>query len=352
MKPLFFRNIFLSWYETCKRDLPWRVSPAPYNVWISEIILQQTRIDQGIHYYNRFVEKYPNCTILASTTENEVLKMWQGLGYYSRARNLYAASKQITNEYNGIFPNNFDELKKLKGVGEYTAAAIASIAFNVPVAAIDGNVYRVLSRLFEIDIPINSAKGINQFKKLANELIDPDRPGDFNQAIMEFGALQCIPANPDCTNCPFQQVCLAYKNETIKYLPVKIKGQKVRDRYFNYLVIEFDHSVLFNKRIEQDIWKNLFDFPLLETATFSEPDELFQSDAWSIFFEKEKIRVSHISEETIHLLSHQRIHARFIHILPDSLQNIPPQFKMIDKKDIFGLPVPKIIERYLSRMDI
>jgi A/G-specific adenine glycosylase len=351
MNTLHFRKILLSWYGSHKRDLPWRDTSSPYNIWISEIILQQTRINQGIHYYNRFVEKYPDVITLALSAEQEVLKMWQGLGYYSRARNLLFASKQILNDYNGIFPTNSNEIKKLKGVGEYTAAAIASIVFNEPVAAIDGNVYRVLSRIFTIDAPINSGKGKKQFKELANQLIDPKQPGDFNQAIMEFGALQCTPVNPECSICPFQSVCLAFINETVKYFPVKIKSPKVRDRYFNYLVIEQGQSFFFNKRVDQDIWKNLYDFPLLETNHSIEPEKLILSDDWESLFNNEKVSITHISEEIIHILSHQRIHARFYHILPNSMKNLPSQYVMINKKDIFGLPVPKIMETYLFEMN-
>ena len=350
MNTLFFRKILLSWYDSNKRDLPWRVLPTPYNVWISEIILQQTRVNQGINYYIRFVDKYPDIASLASSSEENILKMWQGLGYYSRARNLLFASKQILNNYKGIFPDRFEEIKKLKGVGEYTAAAIASIAFHEPVAAIDGNVYRVLSRIFEIDTPINSGNGKKQFKELANQLIDPLQPGNFNQAIMEFGALQCIPINPDCIVCPFKGGCIAFKNETVKYVPVKTKSAKVRDRYFNYLVIEQDHSILFNKRIDQDIWKNLYDFPLIETNHSLNPEELIHSKNWKHFFNNGKVSITRVSEEITHLLSHQRIHARFYHILSDSFKKITSPYILIDKKDIFDLPVPKIIEKHLLKI--
>jgi len=348
---LFFRKKLLSWYDSHKRDLPWRILPTPYNVWISEIILQQTRINQGFNYYNRFVEMYPDIASLASSSEENVLKMWQGLGYYTRARNLHFASKQILNNFNGIFPDRFEEIKKLKGVGEYTAAAIASIAFNETVAAIDGNVYRVLSRIFDIDIPINSGEGRKKFKELANQLIDPIKPGDFNQALMEFGALQCIPVNPDCTICPFQSTCIAFRNQTIKYVPVKIKGPKVRERYFNYLAIEQNHSILFHKRIDQDIWKNLYDFPLIESNHPVNLDELILSETWKLFFSNGNVSISEISEEIIHLLSHQRIHARFYHILSEPFEKITSRYILIDKKDIFDLPVPKIIEKYLLKMN-
>jgi A/G-specific adenine glycosylase len=352
MNSLHFRKILLLWYDSHKRDLPWRDAITPYNVWISEIILQQTRINQGIHYYNRFIEKYPDVLSLASASEEDVLKMWQGLGYYSRARNLHFASKQILIEYKGVFPTHFQEIKKLKGVGEYTAAAIASIVFNEPVAAIDGNVYRVLSRIFAVDVLANSTSGKNYFKNLAAELIDPEFPGDFNQALMEFGALQCTPANPDCTVCPFQGNCLAFRNDKIKCYPVKKVKTQIRHRYFNYFVIEQGESILFKKRVEQDIWKNLYDFPLIETDQPFTSEKLNRSDSLKQIFQTEKITFIHVSDEISHLLSHQRIHARFYHVLPNSVKIFPSHYRLINKKDIFGIPVPKIIEKYLFKLNL
>jgi A/G-specific adenine glycosylase len=350
MKPLYFRKILLLWYSSNKRDLPWREKPSPYNVWISEIILQQTRIDQGIKYYYKLISKYPDLKSLASASEQDILKMWQGLGYYSRARNLLSASKQILNNYNGIFPTSCIELKKIKGVGEYTASAVASIAFNEPVAAIDGNAYRVLSRIFSINLPIDTATGKNYFKKLANEIIDRKNPGDFNQAIMDFGSLQCIPVSPDCTVCPFHNECSAFLKGMVHKFPLKKGKTQLRNRYFHYLVIEQGPYILFNKRIQNDIWKNLYDFPLIETSQPIDHSELIFAEKWKNIFNQEKASITHISEDLIHLLTHQRIHTRFYHILPDSLKNIPSQFSLIDKKDIFDLPVPKIIENYLLKL--
>jgi A/G-specific adenine glycosylase len=351
MKPLHFRKILLSWYNSNKRELPWRNIITPYNVWISEIILQQTRINQGINYYNRFIEKYPDNTTLAASNEEDVLKMWQGLGYYSRARNLFFASKQISNEYHGIFPTAFKEIKKLKGVGEYTAAAIASIVFNEPVASIDGNVYRVLSRIFAIDLPIDTVSGKRYFKILANELIDPENPGDFNQALMEFGALQCSPINPDCLTCTFQDICIAFKCGEIKKFPVKKSKTQIRNRYFNYLVIEKDNSIFFTKRVEQDIWKNLYDFPLIETTHSLTLVELILLEKWKQIFNNYKVSIINISEEITHILSHQRIHVRFYHILWNSVKKFPSHYIMINEKDIFDLPVPIIIEKYLHQLN-
>jgi len=352
MNTLFFKEILLLWYQSHKRDLPWRDNPTPYHIWISEIILQQTRINQGINYYNRFIEKYPDCASLASASEEEVLKLWQGLGYYSRARNLHAASQQIQNEFGGVFPSDFQTLKKLKGIGEYTAAAIASIAFNETIASIDGNVYRVLSRIFAIDIPINSAEGKKYFQNLASQLIDPLNPGDFNQAVMEFGALQCTPSNPDCTVCPLMNGCLAYQNESIKSYPVKIRCQKVRDRFFNYLIIKKGPSIYFHKRVDNDIWKNLYDFPLIETTAEEHPREFILSEEWKNFFHHKKIKLTGFSEGLTHQLSHQRIHVRFYHVKINFELNLGSSFILINKKDIFELPVPTVIERYLTKTDL
>ena len=234
---MIFSNRLVTWYLQNKRDLPWRQSINPYTVWLSEIILQQTRVDQGTAYFFKFIEQFPTVYNLANASEEEVLKLWQGLGYYSRARNLHSAANYIVNELNGKFPTTYSEILKLKGVGDYTASAIASICFNEPTAVVDGNVYRVLARYFGISTPINSTSGIKEFKKLAQELIVEDIPGTFNQAIMEFGACMCKPQNPDCFNCPLNDSCVALSNNTIAQLPVKINKTKVRKRYFNYLVI-------------------------------------------------------------------------------------------------------------------
>ena len=347
MNSLFFSRKILNWYHENKRDLPWRSTSDPYKIWISEIILQQTRIEQGTSYYHNFVDRFPNIESLANASEDEILKVWQGLGYYSRARNLHFGAKQIVNEWEGRFPNNSSDLLTIKGIGEYTAAAIASIAYNEPVAAIDGNVYRVLSRYFGIDTPIDSTAGKKQFKQLANQLMLKTTPGDFNQAIMEFGALHCKPKNPDCNSCPLQKNCQAFLLKSIIQLPVKSKKQKVRNRYFYYLVLENNHSVYVNKRTENDIWKNMFDFPLIESPTELSLQQLTSTSQWKILFDSIPITFHHLSKEYIHLLSHQRVHAWFIHLSVKSEKKLPPNFLKIDKKNTFELAVPKIIENYL-----
>lgn len=348
MKTLYFSDIFLSWYSSNRRLLPWRFNIKPYNVWIAEIIFQQTRINQGIDYYLKFIERFPEITNLANADEQEVLKMWQGLGYYSRARNLLSSAKEIVFELDGNFPSNYLQLKKLKGVGDYTAAAIASIAFNEPVVAIDGNVCRVLSRLFAMDLPIDTPAGKYQIKLIAENIIDTDNPGDFNQALMEFGALQCTPRNPNCLDCPLNNDCLAFKTHSVEFFPIKSKKVKINIRYFNYFIIEQGEIILFKKRIEQDIWKNLYDFPMIETTKNISPEDLMTSEMWKVFFNNHKVSIIKISDEVTHQLVHQKIIARFYFVTCDEDLYFKGSFIPIDKKNIFALPVPKVIENLLK----
>jgi len=248
-----FSSKLINWYHQNKRDLPWRNSTDPYQIWLSEIILQQTRVDQGLSYFNKFIEHHPNVNSLANAPEKEVLNLWQGLGYYSRARNLHFTAKVISKEHKGIFPSDYNDILKLKGVGEYTAAAIASFAYNLSYPVIDGNVYRVLSRIFGIENPIDSSKGKKIFKALATELIDNKNPATYNQAIMEFGALQCTPKKPKCEDCPFRLECYALKNELTAELPKKEKKIKQRNRYFNYVVVIDNEKIYLKERKEKDI---------------------------------------------------------------------------------------------------
>ena len=261
-----FSNILIKWYLQNKRDMPWRNTTNPYYIWLSEIILQQTRVEQGTAYYLKFVEIFPTVYDLASAKESEVLKLWQGLGYYSRARNLHFTGNYIVNELNGQFPSTYNEILKLKGVGDYTASAIASFCFDEPTAVVDGNVYRVLSRFFDIETPINSTKGIKYFKELAQELIDVDNAATHNQSIMEFGARMCKPQNPDCEICPLNDKCLALQQNKIKSLPVKDKKIKLKKRFFNYLVlVSSDEKTILNLREGKGIWQGLYEFPLVES---------------------------------------------------------------------------------------
>lgn len=306
-----FNSVLNNWYSKNKRDLPWRKTKDPYKIWLSEIILQQTQIVQGLPYYEAFTRNYPTVFDLAKASESEVLKLWQGLGYYSRARNLYFTAKYISETLNGVFPTTYNDLKNLKGVGDYTASAIASICYNLPTAVVDGNVYRVLSRYFGVDIPINSTEGIKTFKALATELIDRHNPGDYNQAIMEFGARQCKPKNPDCITCPLNESCIAYHEGTISALPVKLKKTKISIKHFNFLVfISNDGKTHFEERTKKGIWQNLYQFPLIETK--NEASDITNTDAFKDFSEHNYIEVTLYNKAPlIHKLSHQHLYTKF-----------------------------------------
>lgn len=262
-----FSNLLINWYLQNQRDLPWRNSQDPYQIWLSEIILQQTRVAQGLPYFESFLQAFPTIFDLANASEQEVLKLWQGLGYYSRARNLHATAQKVVQDFGGVFPNTFEDLKKLKGVGDYTAAAIASFCFKVPVPVVDGNVYRVLSRYFGIDTDIASSKAFKEFFDLSKALIDKNQPDVYNQAIMEFGALHCVPQNPACELCVFETSCVANKESKVKTLPVKLKKVKVKQRFFHYIIYKDERSYFkLNQRVQKDIWQNLYEFDLLESA--------------------------------------------------------------------------------------
>ena len=309
-----FSNKLITWYLQNKRDLPWRNTSNPYHVWLSEIILQQTRVAQGLPYYEKFVEAYPTVHDLAQATEAEILKNWQGLGYYSRARNLHATAKNISEDMNGIFPQNYRDLLKLKGVGDYTASAIASICYDHPEAVVDGNVFRVLSRVFGISTPINTSAGQKQFKELAQQLIDPKYPGTFNQAIMEFGARYCVPQNPNCEDCIFANSCVAFGEKKVAELPVKIKAKPVRKRYFNYLVILSENEKTFlQQRRGKGIWQKLYEFPLIESAEIIDLHVLKSIPQFELLTQDITIDSITLYNEKpiIHKLSHQHINTHF-----------------------------------------
>ncbi|MGW9684267.1 A/G-specific adenine glycosylase [Flagellimonas sp. 2504JD1-5] len=307
-----FSEHILKWYGEHKRDLPWRATKDPYKIWLSEIMLQQTRVEQGTPYYYKFIAAFPTVFELSKAKEEQVLKLWQGLGYYSRARNLHATAKTIVDTYNGQFPNTYSELIKLKGVGDYTASAIASICFNEPEPVVDGNVYRALSRYFGIEIPINSSAGIKYFKELAREVMHPANIRDYNQGIMEFGSIQCAPKNPNCGHCPLNLSCAALQKNKVTDLPVKINKTKIKDRYFNYMVfLDVEGNTLLEKRMGKGIWQNLYQFPLLESEKIldleSLKDALCQKKQWPSF---QKI-VLHNNKPIIHKLSHQHLYTQF-----------------------------------------
>lgn len=345
----FFSKNLVAWYLQNKRLLPWRQTKDPYKIWLSEIILQQTRVAQGLPYYNKFVKAYPTVQDLASAQEESVLKLWQGLGYYSRARNLHITSKFVAKELKGVFPTNYVGLKKLKGIGDYTASAISSICFDEATAVVDGNVYRVLSRVFKVVLPITSTAGIKYFKALAQELLDTSQPGTYNQALMEFGARYCVPQNPACDSCIFNNRCEAFKNKMVSQLPVKLKKLKVKKRYFNYLVVisEDDRTVL-EQRKGKGIWQNLYQFPLIEcTAEISE-EKLRLKDDFKTFAEPLKIKgISKFNEQPVlHKLSHQHLVTTFWIVNVREYKD-----KGIPISEIQSLPVPILIANFLEKFN-
>ena len=346
----FIHDTLINWFAENRRDLPWRHNPTPYQVWLSEIILQQTRVNQGWDYYLRFVEKWPTVNDLANATEEEVLKMWQGLGYYSRARNLHQCAKQIVEQHGGQFPADFEKLKQLKGIGDYTAAAIASIAFDLPHAVVDGNVYRVLSRLFDIDTPININEGQTVFAKIADDLLNREQPGLHNQAMMEFGALQCTPKNPNCLLCPLQAQCLAFANQTVMQRPVKLQKLKVTTRYFNYLVFRMEGNVYLHKRSGNDIWKNLYDFPCIESENPMTVEEVIASEKFQQLIENKSFTIIKTSPTFTHKLTHRTIIAQFIEIkLEEKLLRIETkELFLTPETDLGNFPIPRLIDLYLN----
>ena len=342
----FFSNSILSWYRENPRYLPWRETQDPYKIWLSEIILQQTRVAQGLPYYEAFSKAYPTVQALAEAPEEEILRLWQGLGYYSRARNLHGCAKYISSELGGVFPNRYASLIQLKGVGSYTASAIASFAFGEVQAVVDGNVFRVLARYFGIATDIASGKGKKEFEALANQLIPEDSPGEFNQAMMDFGSRCCVPKNPNCAECPLSASCFAFQKGLVSSLPVKNKKTKVKERILNYLVIRCGDQLVWNKRSKGDIWTGLYDFPLLQQETFPWKESLSKE---AVLFPK-KYR---------HLLSHQRILASFweIELSPNKHAELVhwcqnEGFDLVEQQKIDALPKPKLIVRYLTDREI
>jgi len=343
-----FSRTLNQWYRSNKRDLPWRNTTDPYKVWLSVIILQQTRVDQGMSYYLKFIEHYPTVEGLARASEDQVLKLWQGLGYYSRARNLHSTAKTIAHDYNGIFPNNYKGLLKLKGVGPYTAAAIASFCFGENQAVVDGNVYRVLARIHGEFSPIDTPAGKRRFQQLADEALDPLYPGEHNQAMMEFGATHCTPKSPKCESCPFNKVCIAYRTDQVSLLPQKSKKQKVKDVFFNYLVFaESDHLWL-RKRNENGIWKNLHDFPLIESDSRKESDWLARESTEKYGSVKRVQEPIPVEKEYTHVLSHRKIHARFYLVNAGPENNAEENLIRVHKSKIGDFAIPRLIENFFE----
>ena len=341
-----FHNILINWYLQNKRDLPWRNTTNPYHIWLSEIMLQQTRVAQGMPYFYSFTKEFPTVFDLANADEEKVLKLWQGLGYYSRARNLHKTAQYVSNELNGIFPPTYKELLKLNGVGEYTAAAIASFSYNEVVPVVDGNVFRVLSRYFGIESDISLPATKKEFTALAQELMPKDNPAIFNQSIMEFGALQCVPKNPDCSICVFNDSCVALQKKKIDVLPVKSKRTKVTNRFFNYLVLEdILGNTIVQKRTSKGIWHNLYEFPLLETSEIADFNFVSKTVQNDIFSNYTILGIEDCSYATvIHKLSHQHLHIQFWKI---KIRNLIENG--VNKELLKTFPFPVVIYNFIEK---
>ncbi len=348
---MYISRKLITWYRSNRRELPWRETADPYIIWISEIILQQTRVAQGLDYFNRFVARFPDVQTLAEASEDEVLKYWQGLGYYSRARNLHAAAQTIMRQFGGKFPTGYPEIRSLKGIGDYTAAAIVSFAWNQPYAVVDGNVYRVLSRLFAIDTPIDSTQGKKAFAGLASSLLSHRQAGLHNQAVMELGALQCVPQNPDCPACPLSDVCMAYLRRDVQAYPKKQGKAKTRNRYFHYLHIIYnkERTTWIQKRKGDDIWKGLYQFPLIETGQPCEWPALSRQEEWEkIFRECGEIIVRSVSPVRKHVLSHQTLHAAFYQIEVEKTGGLSAAYQAVPADELDSYAVPALIRKYLD----
>ena len=325
-----FAETLIAWYEEHKRDLPWRGETDPYKIWVSEIILQQTRVQQGWDYYLRFIDNFPNVKTLAEADEERVLKVWQGLGYYSRARNMHTAAREIMTRHNGKFPKTYDNILSLKGIGKYTAAAVASIAFQLPHPAVDGNVIRIISRIFGVCDDVTQPTVVKRITEICETQIDHKHPGIFNQAAMDFGAMQCVPHNPKCNECPFQSDCYAFKNNLTDILPIKKKKAELKHRYFHYTVYLSDNQTIIEKRTGSDIWKNMYQFPLTENDSETSTGKPFFS-----------------TRET---LSHQIIHAAFYVKNVKKLPKISEDQLIINFDDIEKYPMPKIMTMFIANI--
>lgn len=342
---MIFHNLLIEWYLKNKRDLPWRNTTDPYPIWLSEVMLQQTRVAQGMPYFFSFTEAFPTVFDLAKADEEQVLKLWQGLGYYSRARNLHKTAQYVAYELSGVFPATYKGLLQLKGIGEYTAAAIASFSYNETVPVVDGNVFRVLSRYFDVETDIAVASAKKEFAALAFELMPKDNPALFNQAIMEFGALQCVPKSPNCGVCVFNESCAALQKNKVDQLPVKSKKLKVRNRFFNYLVVnDEDENTIIQKRIDKGIWHNLYEFPLIETDVVQDFDFISSQVQKDFYSNYEIISIAEFNEKSIiHKLSHQHLHIKFWKV------NVKGKIENgINKTDLKTFPFPIVIFNFIE----
>lgn len=345
-----FSSELLKWYKKHKRDLPWRKTTDPYLIWLSEIILQQTRVSQGLPYFLRFKKKYPTIRKFASAKQRDILKLWQGLGYYSRARNMHETAKNIVKYSGGKFPREYSELLRLKGIGEYTAAAITSISFNLPYPVVDGNVVRVLSRYFGIKNNGSTSALRKKYVALARKLMGKHSPSDFNQAMMEFGALQCIPKNPDCSICPLNKSCFAYKNSKVEWLPPRKQKVKIIKRYFDYLLLRNGLNIFLRQRNGNDIWKKLFDFPLIESSKTVSKTELRKIIATNNYISNEDFEIVPIGNVYEHQLSHQLLQVRFWRVKTNRnfINPMSSELLSVDAKTVENYPMPRLIEKFLA----
>lgn len=345
----FFTQKLMGWYDPTDRPMPWKAIKDPYKIWLSEIILQQTRVVQGLPYYEKFVEAFPTISELAAADDDVIMKLWEGLGYYSRARNMMTAARQVVQDYDGRFPDTYTDILSLKGVGPYTASAIASFAYELPRAVVDGNVYRVLARFFGIDTPIDSTAGKKQVAKLAQDCLDVEQPGRYNQAIMDFGASICTPRQPDCKHCPLQEKCQAYLQNTIQLLPVKVKKLKKRIRFFYFLDIQAANHTILQKRIHKDIWQSLYQFPLIETEKpLVKVHSLKDTPVWQELFSDIGPGIVSQSQSFEQTLTHQKIKAVFLKIEPQELpKTLPDTYFCVPLPEINQYAFPKIIDWYL-----
>ena len=348
---LRYSSVIAEWYAKNKRDLPWRNTKDAYCIWISEIILQQTRVVQGYDYYLRFIARFPNVASLALAEQAEVLKYWQGLGYYSRARNLHEASKQILSRFQGVFPHKYEDILSLKGIGEYTAAAIVSFVWNQPYPVIDGNVFRVLSRLFSIEVPVDTGVGKKLFRELAYSLMNPKCAGLHNQAIMEFGALQCVPKNPACTQCPLADYCLGYASGHVMKFPVKQNKTKTRNRYFNYFHIMCSENTYLQRRSEKDIWEGLFEFPLIETDQAIDFEALQVTEEFGELFNKVDQPVFSVAKSGVkHVLSHQILYVTFYKVVIQAENGSLKKYVKTPIASVDHYPVSQLTHHYLNSL--
>ncbi|MBT8270037.1 MAG: A/G-specific adenine glycosylase [Flavobacteriaceae bacterium] len=341
-----FQQKLINWYSINKRELPWRGSKDPYTIWLSEVILQQTQVKQGLPYFLVFKNNFPSVLDLARASEQEVLKLWQGLGYYSRARNLHKTAKIVEDAYNGEFPKNYEELIQLPGIGDYTASAISSICIDEPHAVVDGNVYRFYSRYFGIDTPVNSSKAKKEFKMLAQDLLPAAERGEFNQAVMEFGSRHCRPKSPGCESCVFSSSCFAHRYGKTDQFPVKIRKQKIRNRYFNYLLVQSNDNnrILMRKREHSDIWQNLYEFPLVETQLSVDDKSEYITDQLSEILKGDSFHAYLFNQDDItHKLSHQHIHTKFWIVETDSDLSDGIDVSMVNQ-----YPVPVLIQDFIE----